>query len=72
MSNKLLDTHKAAEHLGDIQPNTLEGWRVKGIGPKFIKIGRLVRYRTDDLDQWLQAQTRSSTSQAPQNAEVVA
>jgi len=67
MGNKKLDTEKAAKYLGGedepLKKNTLEGWRVKGVGPKYVKIGRLVRYMTDDLDAYLQAQTRSSTSQ---------
>lgn len=64
MMRKLLDTTQAAEYLGGLQPNTLEGWRVSGKGVPFIKIGRLVRYRTEDLDTYLAAQTRTSTSQA--------
>lgn len=60
---KLYDTIQAAEHLGGLKPNTLEGWRVQGIGPRYIKIGRLVRYTNTDLDAYLAAQTRTSTSQ---------
>ncbi len=36
--------------------------RVYGTGPKFIKIGRLVRYRRSDFEAWLEARTRTSTS----------
>lgn len=64
MEKKLADTQQAAEHLGGLKPNTLEGWRVQGIGPRYVKIGRLVRYRLADLDAYLEAQTRTSTSQA--------
>lgn len=60
---KLLDTTAAAEYLGGLQKNTLEGWRVSGRGVQFVKIGRLVRYRVEDLDAYLEAQTRTSTSQ---------
>lgn len=60
---KLLDTTAAAEYLGGLQPNTLEGWRVAGRGVPYVKIGRLVRYRVADLDAYLEAQTRTSTSQ---------
>ena len=60
---KLLDTPELAAYL-DNQTNTLEGWRVKGIGPRYIKIGRLVRYRIEDVERWIEAQTRTSTSQA--------
>lgn len=63
MQTKLLDTIQAAEYLGGIKPNTLEGWRVLGKGVPYIKIGRLVRYRLEDLDAYIEGQTRRSTSQ---------
>jgi len=63
-ANQLFPTPQAAEHLGGLKPNTLEGWRIQGTGPRYIKIGRLVRYRLEDLDAYLQAQTRTSTSQS--------
>ena len=28
-------------------------WRVERRGPQFIKVGSLVRYRSEDLDMWL-------------------
>lgn len=61
---RLLDTPAAAAYLGDLRPNTLEGWRVRGVGPKYYTIGRLIRYSpAEHLDPWLEAQTRQSTSQ---------
>jgi len=68
MKSKLVTTEQAAEYIGGddnpLKTNTLEGWRVQGIGPRYIKIGRLVRYRVEDLDTFLEAHTRQSTSQA--------
>jgi hypothetical protein len=46
-----------------LRPNTLAGWRVKGIGPKFIRIGRLIRYRRADLETYLAERTGSSNAQ---------
>jgi excisionase family DNA binding protein len=63
MKPQLLTTPQAAEYLGGIKPNTLEGQRVRGEGVRFIKIGRLVRYSVADLDAYLEAQIRTSTSQ---------
>lgn len=41
----------------DTSPNTLNAWRTRGKGPAFKRIGqRLVRYRKQDLDDWLEAQ----------------
>jgi len=65
MKNKeLVSTHEAAKYLGNLKTNTLEGWRVRGYGPRYIKVGRLVRYALADLDTYIESQTRSSTSQA--------
>ncbi|MGA8149259.1 MAG: helix-turn-helix domain-containing protein [Gallionellaceae bacterium] len=63
MKQKLVTTPQAAEYLGGLKPNTLEGWRIRGEGPCYRKVGRLVRYSLDDLDRYLESQTRTSTSQ---------
>ncbi len=60
---RLIDTVQLAEYLGN-EVNTCEGWRLKGIGPSFIKVGRLVRYNTQTVDLWIESQTRNSTSEA--------
>lgn len=46
-----LKTPEAATYLG-YDPRTLEGWRRRGTGPKYICVGRSVRYRIRDLDAW--------------------
>jgi predicted DNA-binding transcriptional regulator AlpA len=65
---KLLTNAETAELLS-VRPNTLEGWRVKGIGPVFRKIGRSVRYAEADVLTWLDAQTRCNTSQHPTHTQ---
>lgn len=37
-----------------VHPKTLARWRRTKIGPKWINVGGLVRYRRDDLDEWLE------------------
>ncbi|MDZ5441758.1 helix-turn-helix domain-containing protein [Micromonospora sp. 4G57] len=32
---------------------TLEQWRYRGKGPRFVKVGRDVRYRWEDVDAYL-------------------
>jgi len=56
-----LSTPQAAELLG-ISRKTLEKWRLVGGGPAFRKVGRLVRYTSDDLQNWLDSRRRVSTS----------
>ena len=51
--------------------NTCEKDRLEGNGPPFIKVGRLVRYRPEDVRKWLFAQTRKSTSDDGAEKKVV-
>ena len=54
----LLTTAEAAAGL-KVSPRTLDNWRSLGTGPEFIKVGALVRYREDDIEDYLDRQTRS-------------
>ena len=48
-----LTTKEAAAYLG-VHPSTLEAWRSKKYHVlPYLKIGTLVRYDRDDLDDWL-------------------
>lgn len=60
--HKLLSGQEAAEILG-ISEQTLRIQRIKGGGVKFVKVGRLVRYRQSDIDAYLDARTFENTSQ---------
>jgi predicted DNA-binding transcriptional regulator AlpA len=31
---------------------TVRSWRLKGLGPRFLKMGRAVRYRPRDVDEY--------------------
>jgi predicted DNA-binding transcriptional regulator AlpA len=44
---------------------TLQKDRIRGEGPPFVKIGRLVRYQASAVQAWLDANTRRSTSDIP-------
>lgn len=45
-----------SEYMG-VGVSTLALWRATGTGPQYIKVlRRLVRYRRDDVDKWLDAQ----------------
>jgi hypothetical protein len=55
-----------------ISPRTLERWRWAGDGPRFIKIGGLVRYRLQDIERFEAEQLRQITgTQQPELAPVV-
>jgi excisionase family DNA binding protein len=58
----LLTTRQAARLLG-FSPRALEGWRLRGGGPAFVRVSRRsVRYRRADLDRWAEERLRISTS----------
>ncbi|PVE20644.1 hypothetical protein DC522_31085 [Microvirga sp. KLBC 81] len=46
-----------------ISARTLERWRVEGVGPTYIKAGRRVLYRREDVEIWLSGHARQSTSE---------
>ena len=57
----LLDEKQAAALLR-VTTKALQGWRYRGGGPRFVKAGRCVRYRLEDLQGFVQAALRTSTS----------
>lgn len=62
--HRMLRTREAAEYCGS-SASTFEKLRLKGGGPVYSKIGRRVVYRVEDLDAWLAANRRRSTSDNP-------
>lgn len=52
---ELYSTAEAASYL-DLKPHTLEVWRSsRRHRIPFIRVGRLIRYRRSDLDEWLKS-----------------
>ncbi len=62
VSRPKLRTKAAAAYLG-LGPSTLEKRRLVGGGPRYIKLGKSVVYDVDDLEAWLAANKRTTTSQ---------
>ena len=59
---RLLNTKEAAELLG-VSKRTLEDWRLRGCGPRYICASRrMVRYPPSALEQWCREREVSSTS----------
>ena len=57
----LLSENEISQIFGRSIP-TLQKDRLRGMGPPFIKIGRLVRYSPSAVQAWLDDQVRRSTS----------
>jgi excisionase family DNA binding protein len=58
----LLSTKEAARLLA-IHHNTLCKWRIRGVGPRFVKAGHVIRYRRSDIEAWLQSRTYENTTE---------
>jgi excisionase family DNA binding protein len=54
-SDRLLHAIDVSLLLG-VPRATLANWRSAGKGPPFVKVGRHVRYRREDVDRWVEAQ----------------
>jgi predicted DNA-binding transcriptional regulator AlpA len=46
-----------------LSKRTLQDWRVRGCGPKFVKVGRSVRYRLEDVQAFVNENVHQSTSE---------
>ena len=64
----LIDEGEAARFLG-VSIRHVQALRYKGGGPQFVKLGRIVRYRRQDLNEWSEARLCRSTADAGQGGE---
>lgn len=63
MADACMRTPAAAAYVA-LAESTLTKLRLRGDGPPFVKVGpRAVAYRKADLDAWLDARVRRSTSE---------
>jgi predicted DNA-binding transcriptional regulator AlpA len=60
----LLSQREAATLL-HLSERTLERFRVSGTGPKFVRLGRSIRYRLTDIEAFIAARIVGSTSERP-------
>lgn len=64
IKDKLLSSYETANLLG-VSVGTLEVWRSTGRhGLPFFKVGRHVKYRLTDLENWLAQRSFTSTAAA--------
>ena len=63
--DEALSSAQAAAMIG-VRPTTLEIWRCKGKGPRFVKLGTAkqapVVYARGEVQRWMEERTFSSTS----------
>lgn len=58
LDSPYITMQEAADYLR-IPLQTLKNWRSQGRGPQALKLGALVRYRFQDIDEWAAAQLES-------------
>ncbi|WP_019618404.1 helix-turn-helix transcriptional regulator [Gulosibacter faecalis] len=51
----ILVSPKTLAELLDVAVTTLQEWRDQGYGPRWFKLGRLVRYRLDEVWSWVES-----------------
>ena len=61
MSDRFFTPEKLSEEL-EIPTSTLAKWRLYGGGPRYVKMGKNIRYERSDVDQWVESQKRRTTS----------
>jgi hypothetical protein len=61
MSESLLLNEQTVARQLQITVHALRRWRFEGRGPRFIRTGRLVRYRPEDVNTWLRTQPTGGT-----------
>jgi excisionase family DNA binding protein len=57
--SEVLTATEAAAYL-QVPVETLRRWRSVGIGPRYARVGRHVRYRQAALDRWLEEREREA------------
>ena len=59
---RLFDQRELAKELG-LSKRSLERYRLHGNGPRYVRVGsRLIRYREEDVEAWINQSLRTSTS----------
>lgn len=61
--DKLVDQKEVAKLLG-VSVKTVECWRWQKKGPKYIKLGRLARYRMSDVMKFIQGLVKEVQTQS--------
>ena len=65
---RALTEREVAELLG-LSVATLRAWRHRGKGPRFLRLGRSVRYLSSDLDAFVRASAVDTSSVSSSDGE---
>ena len=69
MSNEKISlTETEVEALTGLKVKTLQRWRYLNRGPRFVRLGRCVRYPAADLRRWIDSQEGGGAGTGPGDA----
>lgn len=57
--NRIFTTEELSEYIG-IAVHTLALYRLYGSGPKYLKLGRVIRYKLGDVLDWIDQKTEEN------------
>lgn len=60
-NDPVLTTRQVAAYL-QVEVKTVYSWRLRRLGPKAAKVGKHLRFRQSDVDEWLDAQSRAGAA----------
>jgi len=63
----LLSPPEVSRYLG-LPLGTLANWRYQGRGPAYLRVGRHVRYRAEDVATWVEEQLADNSPVMPSHA----
>lgn len=62
--DELVDSNTAARVLS-VSVAVLEKWRARGVGPKWLRIHRMIRYRASSLSQFMAQAEQGGAQRGP-------
>ena len=54
LNKQLLTPEDVVKLIPGLKPKLLAEWRYKKIGPRYYKVGRIILYPFDDLEEWFE------------------
>jgi len=62
--DELLSPQDLASYL-DVPVNTLHAWRYRRQGPPAFRVGKHLRYRSIDVERWIEGQLEATAERGP-------
>lgn len=60
---KLLTADELADVL-QLPIQTVRMWSHRGVGPQAVRVGRFLRYKPSDVNQWIDSQKKTNRQEA--------